>query len=134
MDTGALLAEMRALRDSVAGITDTALASRDGLIIAADTLTIDPDNLAALAASALGVNQRIAAEAGHGSLRETVVTGGGGHVVTYAVGHRALLAVVGDPGLDLTRLFRESRATLGNLEQLLSGAHPSNSGHPVAAD
>jgi len=130
MDTEALLAEMRALRDSVAGITDTALASRDGLIIAADTATIDPDNLAALAASALGVTQRMAAEAGHGTLREIVVSSAGGHIVTYPVGRRALLAVVGDPGLDLPRLFRESRAVLAVLDQLLTGA----GSRPVAAE
>jgi uncharacterized protein len=47
----ALLTEMRALRDRVIGVTDTALASRDGLIIRADTADLDPDNMAALAAA-----------------------------------------------------------------------------------
>ena len=63
MTEDALLALLRALRDRVVGITDTALASRDGLIITSDTADIDPDNLAALAAASLGLAQRMSAEA-----------------------------------------------------------------------
>jgi hypothetical protein len=63
-----LLAEMQALRDKVTGITGTAVASRDGLIITEDTGGVDPDSLAALAATSLVLAQRIASEAGHGAL------------------------------------------------------------------
>jgi hypothetical protein len=68
---GLLLAEMQELRDRVAGLTGTAMASRDGLIIRADTGGADPDHLAALSAPALAVAQRMAREAGQGRLRET---------------------------------------------------------------
>jgi len=118
----ALLAEMRALRDRVVGITDTALASRDGLIVRADTGTIDPDNLAALAAAMLGVAQRIAAEVGQGSLHDAVVKSSGGYVATYAVGGRALLVVVGDTGVNRGLLYRESRSAVDHLESLLAEA------------
>lgn len=133
MDVDALLAEMRALRDRVTGITDTALASRDGLIITADTATIDPDNLAALAASTLGIAQRMAMEAGQGMLREALTSSSGGHVATYAVGGQALLVVVGDAGLDLARLFRESRVTIENLRHLLTRTGPRTGGEAVTA-
>lgn len=117
----AVLGELQALRDRVVGITDTALASRDGLIIRADTDDIDPDNLAALAAAAQGLAQRLAAEVGRGPLREAVTRSSGGCVAVYPVGSVALLAVVGDAGLDTVRLLRESRSTVDNLAALLSG-------------
>jgi predicted regulator of Ras-like GTPase activity (Roadblock/LC7/MglB family) len=119
--TNALLAEMRALRDRVIGVTDTALASRDGLIIQADTTDIDPDNVAALAAASLGLAQRMAAEVGKGTLRESMTRSSGGYVAVYAVGAAALLIVVGDAGLDSVRLDREARATVESIGALLPG-------------
>jgi uncharacterized protein len=115
----ALLAEMEALRERVTGITGSAVASRDGLNIREDTGDLDPDNLAALAATALSVAQRLASEAGQGTLRETVTRSSGGYVVVYAVGARAVLILVGDEGLDIARLHRESRATVESMEKLL---------------
>lgn len=131
MSEDVLLAELRALRDRVVGITDTALASRDGLIIRADTVDISPDNIAALAAASQGLAQRMAAEAGKGALREATTRGSGGCVAVYPVGAVALLAVVGDEGLDTVRLYRESRATVEHLERLLTGG--ADRGKPQAA-
>ena len=112
MAEDALLAEMRALRDRVIGITDTALASRDGLIIRADAPDINADNLAALASASLGLAQRMAAEVGRGMLREAITRGSEGCVAVYAVGRRALLVVVGDLGLDSVKLDREATAAM----------------------
>jgi predicted regulator of Ras-like GTPase activity (Roadblock/LC7/MglB family) len=122
MPTNALLAEMRALRDRVIGITDTALASRDGLIMQADTTDIDPDNVAALAAASLGLAQRMAAEVGKGMLREAMIRSSGGYVAVYAVGTAALLIVVGDAGLDNVRLDREARGAVEAIAALLPAA------------
>jgi len=115
-----LLAEMQALRDKVTGITGTAVASRDGLIIREDTGGVDPDNLAALTATALSLAQRIASEAGQGTLREAVTRSSGGYVAIYAVGSSAVLVLIGDEGLDIARLHRESRAAVDNIETLLA--------------
>jgi predicted regulator of Ras-like GTPase activity (Roadblock/LC7/MglB family) len=116
----ALLAEMEALRDRVSGITDTALATRDGLLMKADTADVDPDNIAAMASAMLSVARTMAAEARRGTLQEATTRGSGGYIATYAVGNTALLVVVGDPGLDMTLLYRESRATIENLRRLLT--------------
>jgi len=129
----ALLALLRALRDRVVGITDTALASRDGLIITSDTADIDPDNLAALAAASLGLAQRMSAEAGKGTLREATTRSSGGIVAVYAVGTSALLVVVGDEGLDATRLHRESRPTVEAIEALLRRGRSGFGGAGMAA-
>jgi predicted regulator of Ras-like GTPase activity (Roadblock/LC7/MglB family) len=133
-----LLAEMQALRDKVTGITGTAVASRDGLIIREDTGGVDPDNLAALTATALSLAQRIASEAGQGTLREAVTRSSGGYVAIYAVGSSAVLVLIGDEGLDIARLHRESRAAVDNIETILALvpalAAGTGSGRPQAAD
>jgi predicted regulator of Ras-like GTPase activity (Roadblock/LC7/MglB family) len=112
-----LLIEMQALRDRVAGITGTAVASRDGLIIREDTGGVNPDNLAALTATSLALAQRLASEAGQGTLREAVTKSSGG---IYAVGAVAVLVLLGDEGLDITRLHRESRGAVDSIEALLT--------------
>ena len=121
MAEDALLAEMHALRDRVTGITGSALASRDGLIIKADT-EVNHDNLAALAATSLGLAQRMAREVGQGVLREAVTRSSGGYVAIYAVGGTSVLILTGDEGLNIARLHRESRAAVDKIETMLDGA------------
>ena len=133
MTEDALLALLRALRDRAVGITDTALASLDGLIITSDTVGIDPDNLAALAAASLGIAQRMSAQAGQGTLREATTRSSGGIVAVYAVGTSALLVVVGDEGLDVVRLHRESRPTVEAIEVLLKRGQSGIGGAGMAA-
>jgi uncharacterized protein len=115
-----LLAEMQALRDRITGITGTAVASRDGLIIREDTGGVNPDNLAALTSAALSLAQRLAREAGQGTLREAITRSSGGYVAIYAVGTAAVLVLLGDEGLDITRLHRESRSVLDKIDKLLA--------------
>jgi uncharacterized protein len=115
----ALLTQMRALQEKVAGITGTAVASRDGLIVRGDTGSVDPDNLAALAATWLAVAQRMSTEVGQGILREAVTRSSGGSVTIYAIATRAVLVIIGDEGLDTTRLHRESQATLDAIRTLI---------------
>jgi uncharacterized protein len=116
----ALLAEMRALQDNVAGVTGTAVATRDGLIVRADISGVDPDNLAAIAATWLALTQRMSREVGQGTLREAMTRSTGGYVAVYAIGASAVLVVIGDEGLDVARLHRESTATREVIEALLS--------------
>jgi uncharacterized protein len=115
-----LLAEMQALRDKVTGLTGCAVASRDGLIIREDTGGVDPDNLAALAATALALAQRLASEAGQGRLRESIIRSSGGYVAVYAVGSEGVLILLGDEGLNIAWLHRESRAAVDAIEKLLA--------------
>ena len=115
-----LLTEMQALRDRITGITGTAVASRDGLIISEDTGGVNPDNLAALTAAALSLAQRLAREAGQGTLREALTRSSGGYIAIYALGATAVLVLIGDEGLDVARLYRESRVAVENIEKLLA--------------
>jgi predicted regulator of Ras-like GTPase activity (Roadblock/LC7/MglB family) len=120
MAEDALLAEMRALRERVAGITGTAVASRDGLIVREDTGGVDPDNLAALAATWLALAQRMSNEVGQGTLREAMTKSSSGCVAIYAVGVRAVLVLIGDEGVDITSLRSESRGSLDAIGALLA--------------
>jgi predicted regulator of Ras-like GTPase activity (Roadblock/LC7/MglB family) len=120
----ALLAEMRALQEKVTGITGTAVASRDGLIVREDTGGVDPDNLAALAAAWLALAQRMSTEVGQGTLRETMTRSSGGSVTIYAIGTRAVLVIIGDEGLDTVRLHRESRPALDAIRTLIADSSP----------
>lgn len=116
----ALVAELRALREQVTGITDTAVAASDGLLIAADTAdSIDPEGLAALAAAGLGLARRTAQATARGTLRQTVTYGSHGCAAFYAVGDTALMVVLGDEGMDVDRLHRATQPALDRIGSIL---------------
>ncbi|MFI8238190.1 roadblock/LC7 domain-containing protein [Streptomyces sp. NPDC085866] len=121
MNREALALEMRGLREQVTGITDTAVAAADGLLIAADTAeSIDPEGLAALAAAGLGLARRTTESTSRGVLRQTVAYGSHGCAAFYAVGDTALMVVLGDEGLDLERLHRATRPALDRIGSILT--------------
>ncbi|MCD0448911.1 roadblock/LC7 domain-containing protein [Actinocorallia sp. API 0066] len=119
MNKEAVLAELTDLRKEVPGVTESATASVDGMLIASDTDQARPDVLAALAATTLGLGKSTGHEVGMGELREVVTRCAGGHIVVYAVGKKALLVVLGDEGLDVGRLHVRSRTTVAHLVDLL---------------
>ncbi|MGW3243723.1 roadblock/LC7 domain-containing protein [Streptomyces sp. NPDC001070] len=132
MNHDALVAEMRALRDQVVGVTDTVVAAVDGLLIAADTEdAIDPNGLAALAAASLGLARRIAAAALRGPLRRTVTCSSGGYTAVYAVGETGLLIVVGDEGMNVPQLHVEARAAIERIGAILLEPDPGPAVEPL---
>lgn len=125
MDHEALALEMRGLREQVTGITDTAVAAADGLLIAADTAdSIEPESLAALAAAGLGLARRTAEATARGVLRQTVTYGSHGCAAFYAVGDTALMVVLGDEGMDIDRLHRATQPTLRRIDSILTEKAP----------
>ncbi|MFG2945166.1 roadblock/LC7 domain-containing protein [Streptomyces adustus] len=121
MDHKALAQEMRGLREQVAGITDTAVAAADGLLIAADTAdSIDPEGLAALAAAGLGLARRTADATDRGALHRTVTYGSHGCAAFYAVGDTALMVVLGDEGMDVDRLHMATQPALSRIGSILT--------------
>ncbi|MGC5013253.1 roadblock/LC7 domain-containing protein [Streptosporangium sp. DT93] len=116
-----VLAELKLLREQVAGVMETAVASVDGLLVAADSEGDRPEVLAALAAASLGLGKRTGHEVGMGELREVVTRCRSGYIVVYAVRQAALLVVLADEGLDVARLHVESRPTVERLGAMLAG-------------
>jgi hypothetical protein len=49
-----------------------------------------------------------------------VTRSSGGYVAIYAIGTSAVLVLLGDEGLDVTRMHRESRSVVENIEKLLA--------------
>ncbi|WP_217241166.1 roadblock/LC7 domain-containing protein [Streptomyces sp. AC555_RSS877] len=125
MDHEALALEMRGLREQVAGITDTAVAAADGLLIAVDTAdtadSIEPEGIAALAAAGLGLARRTAEATGRGALSRTVTYGSHGCAAVYAVGETALMVVVADEGTDVDQLHRATQPALRRIDAILTG-------------
>jgi len=118
-----LVAEMRELRDRVIGITDVVVASADGLLITAEAdETVDRECLAALTAAAVGIARRTGDATGKGRLHHTVARFSDGYLVMQAIGEMALIAVIGDSGMDVKRLHVESQATAERIGSLLTGA------------
>ena len=119
MNTESVLVELMTLRDQVAGVTNSAVASVDGLLVTHDASDVRPEVLAAMAAVSLGLGKSTGAEVGMGELREVITRCEGGHIVVYAVGQTNLLVVLGDEGLDINRLHLYSRPAVTRLGELL---------------
>lgn len=114
-----IVRELAGLRERVMGVTGTVVAASDGLVVASDSPQVRDQALAALAAAGLGLGKRTAGEVALGPLAEVEFRCQGGHVVVYAVGAEALLAVMGDEGMDGPTLARESSRTIERVGALL---------------
>nr|WP_243869078.1 roadblock/LC7 domain-containing protein [Amycolatopsis granulosa] len=121
VDFDALAAELRGLRESVAGVTDTVVAAVDGICIFADVAeTIDPAKISALAAADLGIARQASELAGQGTLNQTVVFSSDGYMAVYAIGRIALMVVLGDKGLNVGRLLFETRPVIDRIASILT--------------
>jgi predicted regulator of Ras-like GTPase activity (Roadblock/LC7/MglB family) len=76
------------------------------------------------AAGPARITPGLAREAGQGTLREAITRSSGGYVAIYAIGTTAVLVLLGDEGLDITRLHRESRSVVDTIEKLLAWPAP----------
>jgi uncharacterized protein len=125
MDRHDLLTEMRGLREQVPGVTGTLVAASDGLLVAADMdsdadAPVEADALAAIAAASLGVARRVVGLAHQGTLGRAITYASRGHMVVYGVGVAAVLAVLGDEGLDVGALHQKSQPALGRIRTILT--------------
>lgn len=127
MDTDtAILAELRGLRRRLPQVTGSVLAGVDGLLITRDLTGADADSIAALAAASLGLGRRFADTAGHGDLQETLIQGSHGQVGLYAVGTRALLAVLVAAQVERDLLHRHARQVADLVGELLRARPVTN--------
>jgi uncharacterized protein len=120
-----LITEMRELREQVPGVTGALVAGFDGRLMAADLglgngPAVDPDFLAASAAASLGIARQVVSLTGQGRLGQAVTHASRGHLAVYAIGDAALLAVLGDNGLDADALHRKSQLALGRIHAILA--------------
>jgi predicted regulator of Ras-like GTPase activity (Roadblock/LC7/MglB family) len=117
----AVRGELAALRHQVTGVSGCVIAGVDGLLILHDTMSsAEPNDIAALAAGAHGISRTCGAALQQGAFSEVTIRNQGGYLAVYAVGDLALLAVIGDSGLNIARLHLEARPVTARLTAMLS--------------
>jgi len=125
----AVRAELAALRHQVTGVRGCVIAGVDGLLILHDTVSgPEPHDIAALAAGAHGISRTCGAALQQGTFQEVTIRNHGGYLAVYAIGELALLAVIGDSGLNIARLHLEARPVTARLADLLN-IHTVDSGY-----
>jgi len=116
----AVRGELTDLQLQVPGVRGCVLAGADGLLITHNLPPgPDPHDLSALAATTFGVGRQCGLSLGQGVFRDSTVRSTGGYFAVYAIGERALLAVLGDDGLNVARLHLEARPVTERLAGLL---------------
>ena len=126
----AVRAELAALRHQVPGVQGCVIAGVDGLLILHDTPQgAEPHDIAALAAGAHGISRTCGAALHQGAFHECTIRNQLGYLAIYAVGDLALMAVLGDEGLNIARLHLEARQATVRLAalmqiQIAAEAHP----------
>jgi uncharacterized protein len=105
-----LMHTLEALRRAIPELRGALVATSDGLAIA-HVLgnNEDPNRVAAMAATALGLGKRISDTLNAGTLTETSVTGTTAQVYLYAAGTKGVLAVVAPAGANVGMIHLEAR-------------------------
>ncbi|WP_405992856.1 roadblock/LC7 domain-containing protein [Streptomyces sp. NBC_00986] len=114
-----ILDELRRLRARVPQLTGALAAGIDGLVLAQDTPGVEPERVAALTVTALGVAVRMADATGQGDFRELIVRGVYGYVATYAAGRGAVLTVLAQDRVHVGRLLLEGRRAGARIGELI---------------
>lgn len=107
------------IRRSIPELHGVMIASTDGLAIAHDFPESTADRVAAMAATALGLGQRVSERTDLGELAEAVVRGRAGYMVVYAAGDDAVLVMTGPIESNLGLMRIEARVASVEIKQLL---------------
>ncbi|MEH1099444.1 roadblock/LC7 domain-containing protein [Micromonospora sp. CPCC 205561] len=117
----AIRQELSELRLQIPGVHGCVLGGVDGLLITHNLQTdVDPNDLAALAATTYGLGRQVGLRLGQGDFQQSTVRNAAGYLSVYAVAPQALLAVVGEDSINVARLHLHAPAVAGRLAGLLS--------------
>jgi predicted regulator of Ras-like GTPase activity (Roadblock/LC7/MglB family) len=128
-----ILDELRRLRARVPQLTGALAAGVDGLVLAQDTPGVEPERVAALTVTALGVAVRMADATGQGDFRELLVRGVYGYVATYAAGRTAVLTLLAQDRVNIGRLHLEGRRAAARIGELIDVPAAATATTPVKA-
>ncbi|HPA16367.1 MAG TPA: roadblock/LC7 domain-containing protein [Verrucomicrobiae bacterium] len=117
--TEQLTALLDELRSSIGECRGTILATRDGLPVAHALHGIDPNRVAAMVSTALGLGVRITETMGIGNLVESGFGGDAGQVFIYGAGRAAVLAVLVGPGASVGMVHMQARSLARRLAESL---------------
>jgi uncharacterized protein len=93
--------EFRQIKANVLGVHGTVVATSDGFLVAHDVPDLDPTDLAALLAASRALASQGIAATGRGQFKEAITRGTDGYLAVYAAGSNAIVAVIGDPELNV---------------------------------
>ncbi|MGW2089611.1 roadblock/LC7 domain-containing protein [Streptomyces sp. NPDC001880] len=128
-----VLAELQRLRTRIPLLSGALVAGTDGLVLAHDTPDVEPEEVAALTATAFGVAVRMTEATGRGDLDGLLVRGESGHVALYAAGPSAVLTLLADDRIGLDALRSEGCRAATRIGELLDPAphHITCPAHPA---
>lgn len=107
------------IRRSIPELTGVMIASQDGLPIAHDFPDTDAERVAAMAATALGLGQRVTERTDLGDLVESVFRGDDGYLVVYSTGDQAVLVLSGPTSSNLGLMRLEARAASARIKRAM---------------
>lgn len=115
----ALQTILSGLRSDVPSIRGVIITSTDGLAIAYDLPDgEDPNRVAAMVSTALGLAKRISTTLGGGELTETSVSGTEAHVFLYTAG-AGVLAIVAPAGGNVGLIHMEARSACRKIAEAM---------------
>ena len=98
------------LRTAIPDLQGALIASTDGLPITHSFLNgVDPNRVAAMTATALGVGKRISESLSAGSFAEASIKGETGQIFLYSAGSKAVLAVLAPQECNVGLIQMEAR-------------------------
>jgi uncharacterized protein len=111
---------LRALRQGTPEIIGATLVSTDGFIVASVLPNeIDEDVIGGMAASLLGIGERIAADLLKAPMEQIYVRSGKGYIVVNACGPDAVLVLLVSRAAKLGLIFLELKRTVAELTRFL---------------
>jgi hypothetical protein len=107
------------LRSAISDARGIIIASTDGLAISHSLSGADPNRVAAMAATALGLGKRIIDTLNAGTFSETSVSGSDGQIFVYAAGLKGVLAVICGHGVNIGLIHLEARDAAKSIGEIL---------------
>src|SRR5580700_5355292 len=108
-------AQLRLIRNQVAGVRGSLAATSDGLVFAHDVPDLEPTQIAAISAATLALASRATVTTGCGTFHEAVARGSDGYLAVYAAGDSAIVAVVGTSSLNVGMLQYRAREIIDRI-------------------
>ncbi|MEA5360443.1 roadblock/LC7 domain-containing protein [Amycolatopsis sp., V23-08] len=100
-DTARTHLVLRKIREQVDQVAGLLMATHDGLVLANDTDSVEPDSVAAMSAAAAGLAAQFTAQARIGEARSAMFEGSTGYVCVFPVESTLLLVVFGQPDITM---------------------------------
>ncbi len=111
---------LRELQSSSPDIEGSAIVSVDGLTIASNLPeNVEEDRVSAMAASMLGLSEKISRELGRGPLNQVYIKGDAGYVIIMSIGEEAVLTALARDHAKLGLIFLDMRRAAEDLSKII---------------